>query len=794
MKKIYLFTASLVLSFSCFSQLTFNWAKSMGGPIVDFANKVTTDPSGNVLICGAFQSGGADFDPGPGTYTLPSNGSNEIHVTKLDASGNLIWAQSIGSTGDDQAYDIATDVNGNILVTGYFNGTVDFDPGAGVFNLTSAGSNDIFILKLTSAGVFVWAAGFGNTSSDYGNEVICDASGNVYSTGRYGSVVDFDPGPGVSSLTSAGLSDIYILKLTSAGSLVWVKSMGGGSGDEGKGIALDASGNIHTTGYFSGVADFDPGASTYTLSSSGSNDIFVSKLDNSGNFIWAVNMGGNSSDVGESVKVDASGNVFSGGIILGAGDFDPGAGTFSLTPSGLTGNFLSKLNSSGAFVWAKNFVGGSLVTVKDIDLDASGNVYSTGQFNSTCDFDPTAGTFFMSASGGYDGFISVLTNSGNYSWAGKLSGAGQEMLSGMRVSGSAIYVTGYYNQTPDFDAGTNTFTITTSGSDDIFLVRYDGCSGPPSGLGAIAGPSVICGSGSSAIYSVAPVTGASSYSWTLSFGLTGSSTSNTIYVTGTQVVGTMTVSAMNSCGMSTQQTKTITIDTTYATVNVQNICCFGACTGAATVTATGNGPFTYFWSNGASTSTINNLCASTMSVNVTSNLGCTVTNTLSITQPAPLGATVNASSSTLCAGMCATLSANVSGGLGQYSYSWSPMSSTLFAVSVCPTVSSTYTLMLSDSCCAVIATKSISVSTCTGIDEVTLENGSFDLYPNPAKGSVTVMVKGLSASDGKIYNSLGAEVLRFKIGKEETPLDISNLPKGIYFVQLGRGMKKIVVE
>src|SRR5687768_1515879 len=98
MKKIYLVLPLIILSsFCCLSQPTFTWAKSIGGPIVDFANKVTTDASGNVLICGAFQSGGADFDPGPGTYTLASNGGNEIHVTKLDASGNFVWARSLGS-------------------------------------------------------------------------------------------------------------------------------------------------------------------------------------------------------------------------------------------------------------------------------------------------------------------------------------------------------------------------------------------------------------------------------------------------------------------------------------------------------------------------------------------------------------------------------------------------------------------------------------------------------------------------------------------------------------------------
>jgi len=795
MKKLYLLIASLVFSITCFAQPAFTWAKSMGGAMVDFANKVTTDASGNVLVCGGFQSTNADFDPGAGVFTMSSAGQNDIHVTKLDAAGNFVWAKSVSSATDEQAYGIATDNNGNILVTGYFNGTVDFDPGANVFNLTSVGSNDIFILKLTSAGNFVWAVSMGSGSSDYGNQLVCDASGNVYTTGRYVGTVDFDPSANTFNQTAAGLADIFILKLSSAGSFVWAKSIGGTGNDEGKGITLDGTGNVHTTGFFSTTTDFDPGANVFNLTSFGSNDIFVSKLDNSGNFVWAVQMGGTSSDVGESVKVDGSGNVYSGGSIMGAGDFDPGAGTFNLTPSGLTGNFLSKLTSAGVFVWAKNFVGGSLVTVKDIDVDANGNVYSTGQFNGTTDFDPNAGTFMLTASGAYDGFLSILTSAGNYSWAGQISGSGQDLPSGIRATPSAIYATGFYNQTTDFDAGTSTFNITSAGSDDMFVVKYNYCSGPPAMPGAISGPSVICGMGGSAIYSVAPVAGASSYSWTPSSGVTGSSNTNTISLTFNTTIGTVSVSAINSCGMSAIQSKTITVDTSFATVNTQNICCFGQCTGAATINATGYGPFTYNWiPSGGTTSTESNLCAGNYTVNFTSTYGCVFTKTLTLTQPAVLAATVNASSSTLCAGSCATLSANVSGGLGQYSYTWSPMNSNLFAVTVCPTVTSTYSLTINDTCCSVMSVKTITVNACSGINESEISAGKFDIYPNPAKGYFTIKTNGINTQKGKIYNSLGAEAMRFEVTKEETEIDISNLPAGVYFIKLGEGVKRIVVE
>src|SRR5674476_671097 len=117
-------------------------------------------------------------------------------------------------------------------------------------------------------------------------------------------------------------------------SLVWAKNMGGASDDYVNSIAVDASGNVYTTGYFLGTVDFDPGAGTYNLTSAGGYDIFISKLDASGNFVWAKNMGGASDDRGTSIAVDASGNVYTTGSFRGTADFDPGAGTYNLTSAG----------------------------------------------------------------------------------------------------------------------------------------------------------------------------------------------------------------------------------------------------------------------------------------------------------------------------------------------------------------------------------------------------------------------------------------------------------------------------
>ena len=170
------------------------------------------------------------------------------------------------------------DHQGNVYTTGYFEGSVDFDPGIGTNLLTSAGLIDIFVLKLDTSGNFQWAKSMGGNSNDAGCSIALDGSGNVYTTGYFLATADFDPGPGTTNITSAGLTDIFISKLDAAGNFIWVKGIGGTYTDRAQSIAVDNLDNIYTTGFFCETADFDPGEGTSTLTSAGLDDIFVLKL------------------------------------------------------------------------------------------------------------------------------------------------------------------------------------------------------------------------------------------------------------------------------------------------------------------------------------------------------------------------------------------------------------------------------------------------------------------------------------------------------------------------------------
>jgi len=295
-------------------------------------------------------------------------------------------------------------------------GTADFDPNAGVYNLTAIGLRDIYIQKLDFNGNFIWAKSMGGTDYDGGGAIAIDNLGNIFTTGAFQDTVDFDPNTGIHNLTAVGgfNSDIYIQKLDSSGNFLWAKSMGGTSSDIGRDIVVDNLGNVYTTGYFEKNVDFDPNTGVYNLTASGTNgyyDVFIQKLDANGNFLWAKSMGSTGFDMGTSITLDNLGNVYSTGGFQGTVDFDPGPGSSYLTALTVSNQdiYIQKLDSSGNFIWAKSMGGiGNNGTGESIVVDNSGNIYTTGFFKDTVDFDPNADTCNLVSAGNYDIFIQKL--------------------------------------------------------------------------------------------------------------------------------------------------------------------------------------------------------------------------------------------------------------------------------------------------------------------------------------------------------------------------------------------------
>ena len=276
---------------------------------------------------------------------MTSEGESDIFILKLDANGQFLWAKGIGGSSFDYANDIKVDANGDLFITGVFKNTVDFDPGSSTHNLTSNGQYDAFVLKMDNNGNHIWSVSYGGGGYDYGNEIDVDSFGNIWVIGSFRNTVDFNPGSATSDKTSVGGEDIYVLKLNFLGNFLSVQTMGGTDNDNPLSLAIDAFGFLFVTGTFEGTADFNPGNTTTNLSSSGSTDIFLVKLNFSGGLLFAKSFGGTGDDGATDVKIDANGNLLMTGYFSETVDFDPSNnGTTNLSSLGFEDAFTLKLN------------------------------------------------------------------------------------------------------------------------------------------------------------------------------------------------------------------------------------------------------------------------------------------------------------------------------------------------------------------------------------------------------------------------------------------------------------------
>lgn len=370
----------------------FVWAKKIGGSGDDWILAVTIDEDDNVILSGYFE-GTVDFDPNGGTYNL-SGGSGSYFVLKLNSSGNFVWAiKNIdGTHGGDVKY-ITTDKSNNILVLSQFSGTIDFDPSGSTSNLTSNGGTDMFIQKLDANGGFIWAKNIGGIGNDsYSRGIKANMDNDVYVVGAFQDSVDFDPSGGVYKSYSNGNIDGFVVKLDSMGTFEWNATFGSTLWDIVKGFDLDVNNNVYLTGFFEGTVDFDPGVGSVTLSSSGFEDAFILKLNNSGDFVWVKSIQSNSSDEGTALSVDVNGDLYVGGNFSGTStDLDPGAGVYNVNNNGSTDIFITKLNTNGEFVWGRSVGGTNNDRCDYIGLDVSNNIYISGRFKGTTDFDPNTG-------------------------------------------------------------------------------------------------------------------------------------------------------------------------------------------------------------------------------------------------------------------------------------------------------------------------------------------------------------------------------------------------------------------
>lgn len=432
----------------------FKWAFKIGGSSQDEINDVALDHSGNIIITGYFRGGGVDFDPSAATALLTSNGESggdpgyggDMFLAKYDTLGIYKWALNCGGKElGDNGTSVSADNNDNVLVTGYFRDTVDFDPSISIAKLIAA-QGTLFVAKYSSAGQYQWAfnAGQGNIDNT-GFKVLADNQNNVVVTGFFqGSNIDFDPGPGIASLSSSGSFEFFVAKYDVTGNYLWAKRAGGSGTDVGRSLTIDALNDIYVTGdYNSSSINFNTGQPANLLTNHGSNDLFLVKYSSTGEHLWSFSVGGNSVEVGSSVSRDDVGNILITGGFSGVNvDFDPSINTIALTSQGGYDIYSVKYDPAGNYVCSFR-VGGAGDDIGNCVSSYGNFYYYTGQFHGTgVDFDPLTTATLLNGSG-VDGFIA------KYDWTvvqpnGTITGdysclANQAQLTFTSITGTAPF-------------------------------------------------------------------------------------------------------------------------------------------------------------------------------------------------------------------------------------------------------------------------------------------------------------------------------------------------------------------
>jgi hypothetical protein len=428
------------------------WAQNSNGTSSDGGKAICADAYGNTYVTGYYTSTSITI----GTTTLTNSGGYDYFIAKYNAMGNVVWAKGATGVSNDIGTGICLDAKGNPYVTGSTN-SATLTVGSNV--ITQKGYDDIFVVKYDTSGKAIWAKSFGGSSDDLGQSVGVDGKGNAYVTGYYTSSSMI---AGTNTLTNAGGNDMFVAKYDSSGNIIWAKSIGGTGAESGNGISTDVNGNSYVTGsYTSSSITF--GATT--LTNSGGYDYFITKYGPLGNVIWSKGATGVSNDIGYGLTLNANKYVY---VI---GSYNSANLTFgSSSINGKSGDdvFIVKYDTSGTALWAETAGGYTDDLAGGIAVDANGNAFITGYFES-----PTMyfGLTTLTNAGADNIFAASYDASGNLRWAKSAGGSSDDEGTSVTVDamGNAYMTGSFYSATITFG---NTTLTNVSGYSDMYIAKF----------------------------------------------------------------------------------------------------------------------------------------------------------------------------------------------------------------------------------------------------------------------------------------------------------------------------------
>ena len=401
-----------------------NWSTYYGGTVLDETDGVSIDPSGNIVVTGETTS--TTNIATTGAYQTSMLGGaiqylwgGDAYIAKFTSSGARVWATYYGGTGEDCGWSIKTDKNGDIFVSGDTKSTTGIAT-AGAFQTTNSTTyHDPYLAKFSSAGARLWGTYYGGAGNDRTarNSMAVDASGNVYITGTNNTANDmWITTVGAYQRTNGSTSAYdcpFVAKFSPTGSLIWGTYYGGPLHDQGYGIALDASNNVYITGACTSTTLMAT-TGAYQTTLGGGTDAFICKLNSTGSaLLWATYYGGTGTDVGNTIAVDANGNVFVSGYTTSTGAIASTGAYKTSYMGGAYDGFLLKFSSTGSRIWG-SYTGGSIDDIpRSMVINPSGEIITVTQTSSTTGLTTTDGLQTTYIGGTYDACIQKYSTNGS---------------------------------------------------------------------------------------------------------------------------------------------------------------------------------------------------------------------------------------------------------------------------------------------------------------------------------------------------------------------------------------------
>lgn len=377
------------------------WAKHFNGNGVS-SKALEFDKQGNIVMLGAF-SGLVDFDPSDSTvFNMYALLGQNTYVVKLNSAGELVNAFCTNGEGNTLPYAFELDANDNVIVSGSFNGKVDFDPGLNTYIVNSNSVLDNYVVKYSATGEFKWVIHNDSNHVKRGMDIATDNSRNVYVYGQFNGTVDFDPGVGITSISSMGSSDLFVSKFDSNGVFQWAKNYGGKQSDEATFIEYTTAGDLIISGRFKDTAFNVPNMSNRLVSNTGNDrkDIFFAKLNILGDMFWAKKISSDYMEILHRVCIDQANNIYVCGWFKGNIIFSTDANSGIYQSLDHTDSYVAKYNTNGELVWINQFEGVQDGVATSVDVNALGSVYTVGVFKGDVNFEAGPAVFTVNGNGG----------------------------------------------------------------------------------------------------------------------------------------------------------------------------------------------------------------------------------------------------------------------------------------------------------------------------------------------------------------------------------------------------------